>query len=482
VGLVVTAAVIFGALSVTGLGCELIATVDRSLIDGVDAGTSTGGSGSVSSSSSSGMMAGTGGMAGAGGVGGTGVGTGGTGGAMPTCMDGMQNGAETDADCGGSTCPKCMDGDTCAGNSDCMSDNCMAGTCAPPLPTCTDGTQNGAESDVDCGGSTCPKCMDGQICGADIDCASNNCMAGTCAAPPATCLDGMQNGMETGLDCGGPICPTCANGETCGGNSDCMSDYCKAGTCSAKDPNGTACADASSCASGFCADGFCCVTACSGTCQTCAQAEGSPANGTCSNVANNTDPNDSCADDGPAGCGNNGLCNSAGQCRKYAAGTACGDMQSCMGGFETKQDTCNGFGTCTNNGTVNCGAYACGPLACLTMCSDPADCIPGAVCNNGLCKKSNGQNCTTPTECDSGMCVDGFCCNATCTTACMSCNVVGNVGTCSNVPLGLDDSTCGGNNTCNGMGTCLLDNDQPCTMNSECASNNCDGTSMLCAP
>jgi hypothetical protein len=31
------------------------------------------------------------------------------------------------------------------------------------------------------------------------------------------------------------------------------------------------------------------------------------------------------------------------------------------------------------------------------------------------------------------------------------------------------------------MGTCLLDNGQSCTMNSQCASNNCAGGTM-CAP
>ncbi len=38
-------------------------------------------------------------------------------------------------------------------------------------PTCSDGVQNGDESDMDCGGS-CPKCTNGQTCGALADCAS----------------------------------------------------------------------------------------------------------------------------------------------------------------------------------------------------------------------------------------------------------------------------------------------------------------------
>ncbi len=55
---------------------------------------------------------------------------------------------------------------------------------APPSPTCTDGIQNGDETGVDCGGS-CP----------------------ACSISP-TCDDGIQNGDETGIDCGGS-CKTC---------------------------------------------------------------------------------------------------------------------------------------------------------------------------------------------------------------------------------------------------------------------------------
>lgn len=79
-----------------------------------------------------------------------------------TCSDGIQNGTETDIDCGGATCLTC-----------------------PTDPTCSDGIQNGTETGVDCGGS--------------------------CTACPTipTCSDGIQNGTETGVDCGGS-CSVCA--------------------------------------------------------------------------------------------------------------------------------------------------------------------------------------------------------------------------------------------------------------------------------
>jgi len=58
-------------------------------------------------------------------------------------------------------------------------------------PTCTDGVKNGTETGVDCGGS-CPN---------------------ACSATP-TCSDGIQNGSETGVDCGGS-CTACPTGGTC---------------------------------------------------------------------------------------------------------------------------------------------------------------------------------------------------------------------------------------------------------------------------
>ena len=41
--------------------------------------------------------------------------------ATPSCMDGVQNGEETAKDCGGTGCPKCLDGLGCALTTDCVS-------------------------------------------------------------------------------------------------------------------------------------------------------------------------------------------------------------------------------------------------------------------------------------------------------------------------------------------------------------------------
>jgi len=213
------------------------------------------------------------------------------GGGGPTCNDGIQNGDEEGVDCGGANCPPCQVDPTCddgiqngdeegvdCGGSDCPP--CMVETCDAPIglfetnntgsevtlnwssvdnadsymvqgrqqgtsawrlnmnsntnsttitrnivngityewrvrancdsedspyseiatftagdnggmPTCDDGIQNGDEEGIDCGGSDCPPCQ--------VD---------------PTCDDSIQNGLETGVDCGGPDCPPCST-ETC---------------------------------------------------------------------------------------------------------------------------------------------------------------------------------------------------------------------------------------------------------------------------
>jgi hypothetical protein len=46
----------------------------------------------------------------------------------PGCTDGFQDGAETDVDCGGGTCPKCGNAKSCLVNADCQSGNCNLGS------------------------------------------------------------------------------------------------------------------------------------------------------------------------------------------------------------------------------------------------------------------------------------------------------------------------------------------------------------------
>ncbi len=76
-------------------------------------------------------------------------------------------------------------------------------------PTCTDGIQNGNETGVDCGGSCSPcpipGCTNPSAHNYNPNATQND---GSCE----TCIDGVQNGDETGVDCGGSLCDPCNNG------------------------------------------------------------------------------------------------------------------------------------------------------------------------------------------------------------------------------------------------------------------------------
>ncbi|CAF1562615.1 unnamed protein product, partial [Adineta steineri] len=57
----------------------------------------------------------------------------------------------------------------------------FCGTAKTCVAQCQDGTQDGAETDMDCGGGTCPACADGLKCSTGSDCTNAVCgTAKTC--------------------------------------------------------------------------------------------------------------------------------------------------------------------------------------------------------------------------------------------------------------------------------------------------------------
>jgi len=138
----------------------------------------------------------------------------------PVCTDTVKNGVETDVDCGGATCGKCALDKRCAVHTDCLSTYCAAGFCKNP--GCGDGVLNGLETDVDCGGGTCAKCALNKVCKIDTDCATGKCTSGKCTQ---SCTDGVKNGSETDVDCGGS-CGKCAETKLCLVAADCLTGVC----------------------------------------------------------------------------------------------------------------------------------------------------------------------------------------------------------------------------------------------------------------
>jgi hypothetical protein len=106
---------------------------------------------------------------------------------------------------------------------------CPEGACstAAPLDPCTDRIKDGAETDVDCGGGTCPTCAADLVCSVPADCQTGGCDAGKCRAP--TCSDGFRDGFESDVDCGA-ACGDCAVGQRCANGDDCASGRCNAST------------------------------------------------------------------------------------------------------------------------------------------------------------------------------------------------------------------------------------------------------------
>lgn len=128
-----------------------------------------------------------------------------------TCKSAKKDADETDVDCGGS-CGPCDDLKSCTLTSDCKSRVCTGAVNGKKcqIPSCGDSVLNGDETDIDCGGSACVEqgapCKDTQKCRLATDCESGVCKAGLCEA--SSCNDGVQNGGEMGIDCGGP-CGQC---------------------------------------------------------------------------------------------------------------------------------------------------------------------------------------------------------------------------------------------------------------------------------
>jgi len=144
------------------------------------------------------------------------------------CVDQRQDGAETDIDCGGGTCGTCAVGKGCKANTDCSANACdfVSGTCASTQ--CTDQRKDGAETDIDCGGGTCATCANGNHCGVNSDCASNACDAASLLCVASQCTDHRKDGLETDIDCGGGICGACNVGLACQLDRDCASNACDA--------------------------------------------------------------------------------------------------------------------------------------------------------------------------------------------------------------------------------------------------------------
>ena len=304
-------------------------------------------------------------------------------------------------------------------------------------------------------------CQKGADCFSGF-CADGICCDSACAGECRSCLVKGGLGLCT-LFSKGAVDP--ATTSPCSGQSVCDGK----GACKLKVSN--ACTTASQCLSGNCADGRCCDDACDGVCVSCALA-GSP--GKCANVALGSP--DLMA---KAPCTGNKVCDGAGVC-------LLADGQSCNGGAQCASKHCLDGVCCATNCTSTC--TACNLPGTLGKCAfiptgqtDPGGapaCTGGNVCDGkGACKKASASACATAAVCASGFCADGVCCDKACGAACLACNLTGAKGTCSPVSAGKQDPSakvpCMGTAACDGAGTCVKGQGQPCTAGAQCVTGHC---------
>ncbi|MDC0746374.1 hypothetical protein [Polyangium mundeleinium] len=129
---------------------------------------------------------------------------------------------------------------------------------------CSNGVQDGDEADVDCGGTACGACPDGAACASDQDCVSVFCSVRQLCAPVdgritcgeegehgPSCGDCIKNSDETDIDCGGDACNPCRQGKACLQDADCLGGVCVANVCALGAP-GVDCYANADCVSGQC--------------------------------------------------------------------------------------------------------------------------------------------------------------------------------------------------------------------------------------
>lgn len=163
--------------------------------------------------------------------------------ALNACdSDDSSNSCNTSKDCGNTELYKC---------------NILQHVCEARFPEhCINNQKDSGETDVDCG-SICGNeklCALNKACTANADCASKSCVGNKCVAATCTedancsaiagavcdvpngvcisCTDGVKNGSESDVDCGGSCATKCAGGKACSKGGDCENGICEAGICS----------------------------------------------------------------------------------------------------------------------------------------------------------------------------------------------------------------------------------------------------------
>lgn len=453
------------------------------------------------------------------------------------CLDGVRNGTESDIDCGGECGASCLLGRACRVGTDCVLGVCTGGICGEAPAGCTNGALDPGESDVDCGGTSCPACGLGERCAAGADCESGSCVGDRCVPMSDECRNDMLDPGESDVDCGGPTCAACALGATCARDGDCASGACEAGTCidacdnGAADPgeadvdcggaacdpceDGSSCTTPTDCAGGLCTGGRCASAPCANgildgretdvdcgglDCSDCAVGRACVRDRDCATFVCNAGvcatPASTCTNGDQDGTETDVDCGGA-------ACPPCDRFSDCVTGDDCITLLCEGviFPRCTGEETcsdgvmgedetdVDCGGFDCAPCGPGSRCGFETDCVDTTYCSDvtGLCTTygcidgvmsgaETGVDCGGPscTPCAAGA---GCALDRDCVT-----------GFCNGSTCGAEPCTDGARSAgetgldCGGPRCGACADGGGCALSRDCASGYCDPATSLCAP
>jgi hypothetical protein len=258
-------------------------------------------------------------------------------------------------------------------------------TTAGVSPACNDAVQNGNETGVDCGGS---------------------------CAPCPSCSDGMQNGSESDRDCGGICSARCETNQRCRANTDCASLVCSS-VCQPSDcndevrngletgvdcggggcpacGNGTACESSRDCTSMHCQNEVCVSAGCTDA------------------IINGKESDTDCGGDECAPCTAEKKCRADSDCESLVceASSTCA-AATCSDGTQNQGES-----------DVDCGGPRCVRCGESLACLKASDC-ESALCQSGMCVPESAkgeplseanwsiQTSEAATEADAPRAIDG---------------------------------------------------------------------------
>lgn len=242
--------------------------------------------------------------------------------------------------------------------------------------TCVDGIKNGDEEGVDCGGSCplpCDTCSNGRL---DEDEEGVDC-GGVCPTACPSCDDGLKNGTEAAVDCGGACPNRCADREPCREDLDCASLHCdvvcQPPSCNDKILNGNESS-----------------TDCGGDCEKCDNGKSCRKSSDCksSRCQNNICVSAECTDntqnakETDVDCGGS-ECAPCKPGQKCKVGTDCTSLV-CDDGV-CAEIRCDDGVMNGDESDIDCGGEECEPCDVGQRCNRESDCGSEQLCRNALC-------------------------------------------------------------------------------------------------